>query len=432
VYVTESRFAFRPAYRYTPALSRALMLIGEAVGVIRGAHVLPAVADQLRASARVGTVHYSNLIEGNELPIVEAERAARRDLPADTRAKIELVDYVDALDFIDRRLDAPGFELSTEFLLELHKETTKGLGREDDPHFQPHHEGTWRDGTAVVVDRATSQIVHEGPPPAEVPERMAELIAWINRMLDDDEPPYVVAGVAHYAITDIHPFADGNGRVARLVQIAILIRAGVLPGRMFSFERFYAEDRDAYYAALRSVRRRTFNLDVWLEYFLGGLREEYERIAATVQDLSRLMPGGASALQLSASQQTALASLRLQGRSEFTRREYEIAADVARSTAGDDLRKLTQHGVLHVRGHGRQTRYAFPRALPPGRGGRAPGPGRRPKWTDAMIGAELREFLADRDGWPSFEEFRAAGKGALYAAMSRAGGIKRWRQIAGE
>jgi Fic family protein len=430
--MTASRFAYRPAYRYTPELSRELMLIAEALGMIRGARVLPAVADQLRASARVGTVHYSNLIEGNELPIVAAERAARGNLLADTRAKIELVNYVDALDLIDRRLDEPGFEPSTDFLLDLHRETTKGLGREDDPHFMPRHEGAWRDGTAVVVDRSTDQVMHEGPPPEEVPERIEELVAWINRRLSEREPPYIVAGVAHYAITDIHPFADGNGRVARLVQIAILIRAGVLPGRMFSFERYYAEDRDAYYAALRSVRTRTFNMDVWLEYFLHGLREEYQRIAATVEDLSALMPGGASPLQLSASQQKALTSLRLQGRREFTRREYEVAADVGRSTAGDDLKKLTQHGALLVRGRGPQTRYAFPAALTHGRDGRAPGPGRRPKWTDAMIRAELREFLADREGWPSFDEFRAAGKGSLYAAMSRAGGIKRWRHIVGE
>jgi hypothetical protein len=88
--------------------------------------------------------------------------------------------------------------------------------------------------------------------------------------------------------------------------------------------------------------------------------------------------------------------------------------------------------VLIVRGRGPHTRYAFPGGVPQaGDGG--PRPGRRPKWTDATIEAELRQFLAaERDGWPSFEEFREAGKGALYAAMSRAGGIKRWRQIVGE
>ena len=223
--MTPSRFAYRPAYQYTQAVSRELMRIAEALGVIRGARVLPAVTDQLRASARVGTVHYSNLIEGNQLPIVDAERATRGVLPADTRAKVELVNYVGALDLIDRRLNDPDFYLSTDFLLELHQATTRGLGREDDPHFQPHHEGAWRDGVALVVDRVTERIMHEGPPAAEVPERMEELVSWMSRKLEAGEPPYIVAGVAHYAITDIHPFADGNGRVARLLQTAILTHA---------------------------------------------------------------------------------------------------------------------------------------------------------------------------------------------------------------
>lgn len=134
--------------RFTPEVTDLLMRIPNALGSIRGARVLPAVADQLRASARAGTVHYSNLIEGNELPFVEAERAARGELPADTKAKIELVDYVAALDLIDDRLASGGIEMTSEFLKELHGVTTKGLGRPESRHFKPHHEGEWRDGSA--------------------------------------------------------------------------------------------------------------------------------------------------------------------------------------------------------------------------------------------------------------------------------------------
>src|SRR3954454_22956377 len=129
---------FSPQYRrYTPEMSAALMRISTALGAIQTAPVLPAVADQLRASARVGTVHYSNLIEGNELPVVAAERATRGELEPDTRAKIELVNYVEALDLIDALLDADDLELSTGFLKRLHATTTRGLGREEDDHFKP-------------------------------------------------------------------------------------------------------------------------------------------------------------------------------------------------------------------------------------------------------------------------------------------------------
>jgi Fic family protein len=427
--VAPGTIAFSANYRrYTPEVSASLMRISGALGTIRGARVLPAVADQLRASARVGTVHFSNLIEGNLLPIIEAERAARGELESDSRARIELVNYVDALEVLDRRVADGDVTLAPELLLELHGTLTRGLGREDDPHFRPRHEGAWREGRAVVFDHFTGKVMHEGPPPAEVEPRVAGMFEWLQRKLAAGEPPFVIAGAVHYGITDIHPFADGNGRAARLFQTAVLMRAGVLPGRMFSFERYYAQDRGAYYAALRSVRQRTLNMETWLDYFLAGLAEEYERVATTVTDLGSLIPGGGAPLRLTAGQERALATLRLEGRREFSRREYEEAGGVSRSTAGDDLRALVQHGVLVTRGVGPSTRYVFPGARSPGR---ATGVGRPRKWTDAVIEAELREFLDRRTDWPSPREFRAAGRGPLYAAATRAGGIPRWRRLVG-
>lgn len=416
--------------RYTPEASALLMRISQALGTIRGARVLPAVADQLRVSAKVGTVHYSTLIEGNDLPVIEAERATRGELDPTSRAKIELVNYVAALDLIDERLDAGALELTPGFLKKLHGTAMRGLGREDDPHFKPHHEGEWRDGKAVVVDRVTRQVLHEGPPWGEVPDRMAGMFEWLDRKRAED-PSFVVAGVMHYGITEVHPFADGNGRAARLFQTALLMEADVLPGRMYSFERYYAEDRDAYYAALRSVREQTLNMETWLEYFLRGSAEEYERVAAMVEDLGSLVDAaGTGPLQLTPGQERALASLRIEGRREFSRRDYERAAGVGRSAAGVDLRELVRHGVLIPRGAGRSARYLFAAARGNGRSRRG-GPGRPSRWTDNSIERELRALVVGRSSWPTAAEFRESGHGPLYAAMSKAGGIARWRRLIG-
>lgn len=417
--------------RYTPQATDLLMRISAALGTIGGARILPAVADQLRASAKAGTVHYSNLIEGNQLPFVEAERAARGELAPDTRAKIELVNYVAALDLIDERLADGALDITPAFLKELQGTAMRGLGRADDPHFKPHHEGSWRDGVAVVVDRMTNQIMHQGPPAGEVPGLIEAMFEWLQRKLaSGEEPPFVLAGVIHYGITDVHPFADGNGRAARLIQTALLMARDVLPGRMFSFERYYAEDRGAYYEALRSVRRNTYNMEQWLEYFLRGLVEEYERVASTVSDLSSLAAaGGRAPLRLTAGQERALAALRIAGLREFTRRGYEEAAGVARTAATAEIAKLIQHGVLVPRGAGSATRYAFAAPLDsrPGESNR----GRPPLWTDERVERELRAFLAGRSTWPTPAEFKDAGAGALYAAASRRGTISRWRRMFG-
>ena len=301
----------------------------------------------------------------------------------------------------------------------------KGLGRPD-ANFKPHHEGAWRDRRAVIPNNL-GEILHEGAPPEEVPGRIAGLCEWIagreSRL--DEFPPPVIAGVAHYAITDIHPFANGNGRTARLAASAILLKHRYLPGRLFSFEAYYARDREAYLAALRSVREQTYNMETWLNYYLEGVAEEYERVAAEVQQLNGIGLGRGSQVQLSGSQQRALSALAIKGVEEFTRADFERVAGVSRSAAGRDLGALLQARLIRRVGgtRGSSSRYTF--------ADRPERTGRPREWTDERIEEELREFTEGRADWPKVREFDAAGRRALYLAVTRNGGADRWARYLG-
>lgn len=416
-------------HRYPYELVAQLNRISAALARIEAADVWPAAAEQLRFSAKVGTIHYSTLIEGNTLSVLEAERAARGELDAETRAQIELVNYVDALDLIDRLYDAGGLDITPEFIKDLHRETTKGLGTEEGP-FRPHHEGAWRDGEAVVVDHLTQRVLHEGSPQGEVEPRMAGLCEWIIAKEQDFDytPPFVIAGIGHYVLTDVHPFADGNGRVARLLTVALLMRFRVLPGRLFNFEEYYGRDTGAYYAALREARDK-FNDEPWLAYFLTGIALEYERVAQTVGDLTefgRVVRGDRA--QLKVSQQTALSGFRLRGITEFARAEYEEAAQAPKATAVRDLNELIEIGLIRPVGRGNARRYQFAGAAStgPGHGG-----GRPRAWTDERIESELRTFAGRRTRFPAKQEFQVAGLGGLYQAIVRNGGTGRWAEVVG-
>ncbi|HEV2999987.1 MAG TPA: Fic family protein [Solirubrobacteraceae bacterium] len=410
--------------RYQPDAVARLSRIERALGAIRAAPVIPPAANQMRASALAGTVHYSPLIEGNELPLIEAERAAARELDATTAAKIELVNYVEALAWIDERDGAGELEITPEFLLGLHGVLMRGLGREDSD-FKPHHEGAWRDGRALILNELR-QIVHEGSPPEEVPLRMAGLCEWVTAREQrlEEFPPPVLAAVAHYAITDIHPFANGNGRTARLVSSAILQRHGYLPGQLFCFDRYYARDKTAYLAALRSVKNLSRNMENWLVYYLEGLAEEYERVQAEVEQLAQLGLSGQSSVQLKASEQKALSALAVQGVREFTRADYQHAAGVSQSTAIADLNDLVAKRIVRRLRRGATTAYAFARASDDRRG--------RPRdWTPERIESELAQLCEGRTQWPTIREFDAAGKRALYLAVGRYGGVDYWAERMG-
>jgi Fic family protein len=411
--------------RYEHAVVAKLSRLERALGTIRGATIIHAAADQMRASALAGTVHYSTLIEGNELPMIEAERAAAGELDATTVAKIELVNYVDALRWLDERHDTGTLEITPSMLLDLHGVLMRGLGREDSD-FKPWHEGAWRDGRAIVPD-ALGQIAHEGSPPEEVPGRMTGFCEWLaDRELRLEEfPAPVLAGVAHYAITDIHPFANGNGRTARLVSSAVLLRHGYLPGRLFCFDGYYARDKTAYLTALRSVRNMTLNMGHWLAYYLEGLAEEYERVQAEVEQLNRLGLSGSTPAQLKASQQRGVSALTIQGVREFSRRDYEAAAGVQRTVALEDLDDLVGKRILRRLGSGPQTRYGFVRAGDDHRG-------RPRRWTPERIQSELEGFCAGRHEWPSVADFKAGGHMALYLAVTRYGGVDYWAKRVGK
>lgn len=190
--------------RYGPAVVAKLGRIERALGAIRAAAIISPAADQMRASALAGTVHYSTLIEGNELPLIEAERAAAHELDASTTAKIELVNYVEALQWLDDRQDAGTLQISNPLLLELHGVLMRRLGREESD-FKPHHEGAWREGRAVIPDELL----------AEEYERVQAEVEQLNRLgLSSSGPvqlkPSQQRGLSALAVQGVREFTRAH------------------------------------------------------------------------------------------------------------------------------------------------------------------------------------------------------------------------------
>lgn len=412
--------------RFSPDVAYLLRRIDAGLARIESADLWPSSTEALRFGAQVGTIHYSTLIEGNRLGVPEAERAARGQLDAKTKAEIELVNYVDSLTLIDRRMAEDGLAFTEQFIKDVHYEATKGLGTEEGP-FKPHHEGEWRDGEAGVWDPLAGKMVHQGSKQAEVRPRMLGLIEWVAEVEDRpiDWPPAVISGIVHWNLAEVHPFADGNGRTARLIASAMLTRHGMTPGRMFNFDAHYGKAKDAYFDALRSVVRNTRNHEAWMRYFLTGLAQEYERVQQEVDRLAAIGRTGRGArVQLSGTQQRALTELAISNRVEFTREEYQQAAGVRKSSAVDDLRRLVSDAVVVPKGSGPSRRYRL--AAPAGQRRRAASSETARDWTDTRIEAELRWLVGAETRFPSVRRFDEAGRRDLYGAIVRHGGSQLW------
>lgn len=134
--------------------------------------------------------------------------------------------------------------------------------------------GTWRDDSQgpmqVVSGPVQRRRVHyEAPPAITVAAEMSKFLHWFNAPHNED--PVIMAGIAHLWLVTIHPFDDGNGRIARAVGDMVLARADHHAQRYYSLSAQLQCERKDYYDRLERAQKGTLDVTDWLEWFLGCL-----------------------------------------------------------------------------------------------------------------------------------------------------------------
>lgn len=149
--------------------------------------------------------------------------------------------------------------------------------------------GAWRDdaeGLMQVVSGAVGrQKVHyEAPPAAQLDAEMEAFLAWFNSEQDID--PVIKAGLAHLWFVTIHPFDDGNGRIARAIGDMSLARSEATSQRFYSLSAQIQRERREYYDLLEHTQKGELDVTGWLTWFLDCLERA---IAGADSTLSRVM-----------------------------------------------------------------------------------------------------------------------------------------------
>ena len=112
---------------------------------------------------------------------------------------------------------------------------------------------------------------------------MKDLVNWIQKTINKDINPIIVAGIVHKQLAIIHPFSDGNGRTARALATLILYQRG------YDLEDYYNNDRPKYYSKIsvgKNYESRQTDFTSWLEYFIFGFKQEIYEIKEKVVGLS--------------------------------------------------------------------------------------------------------------------------------------------------
>lgn len=146
---------------------------------------------------------------------------------------------------------------------------------------------SWRDDATgpmqVVSIRAGQHKLHFQAPPAQrVNDEMTRFLDWFNAPVTID--PIIKAGLAHLWFLTIHPFGDGNGRIARALNDMLLARARGTPQRCYSYSAQVQHVRDDYYDVLELTQKGSLDVTRWLKWFLAYLGKAIDTAHNTSDD----------------------------------------------------------------------------------------------------------------------------------------------------
>jgi len=199
----------------------------------------------LRRMAFARAVQGSNSIEGYNASLDDVLAAVEDEptLNADTDTQLALGGYRDAMTYVLQVAQDPAPPAIDEGLLKaLHFMMIK--------HDLQKNPGRWRPGTIYVRNDATGEIVYEGPDHELIP---ALIDATIRELEESNAPVLVRAAIAHLNLVMVHPFSDGNGRMARALQTLVLAREQNAAPVFSSVEEYLGRNTQAYYDVLADV-----------------------------------------------------------------------------------------------------------------------------------------------------------------------------------
>jgi Fic family protein len=226
-------------------------------------------------------------------------------------------------------------------------------------HDLTKHPGRYRPGSIHITNTATNQIVYEGPDVELVPSLMAEYVTALNERKDHH---LVKAALAHLNLTMIHPFSDGNGRMARALQTMVLSREGILDPNFSSIEEYIGRHSSDYYAVLADVGQGSWHPEndplPWIRFCLTAHYRQATDLLRRTTDLAKLwgeLEKLVESHKINERSVNALADAAMGYRVKNP--TYRQQADVSFQVAKTDLRALVDAQLLVPKGETRARYY---------------------------------------------------------------------------
>lgn len=314
----------------------------------------------LRRSMLARAIRGSNSIEGYYVEVDDAVAALDDEEPlsADERTFAEIRGYRQALGYVLAMAGDEQFVLDASAIRSMHFMMLA--------HDVAKGPGSYRAGPVYVYDEDGQVVVYEGPEASAVPELMDELVSALA--LHDDMDLLVRAAMAHLNLVMVHPFRDGNGRMARALQTLVLSRGGITEPAFSSIEEWLGANTDDYYRVLAITGAGSWHPDrdcgLWLSFNLRAHHMQAQTMQRRFRQANALWEAlGELAIEHSLSDRVtdllfdALLGYRLRRTTHVKRAEIE------ERTATRDFKRLVDLGLLKAVGETRARHYVAAKRL---------------------------------------------------------------------
>lgn len=299
-------------------------------------------------------IQSSNSIEGYNVSLEDAVAAVEGEDPVQaTRRNWQAVaGYRNAMTYVLQLANDPDFVYSEAIIKSLHYMMLA--------HDLDKSPGNYRPGFIYIRASQSGEIVYEGPDREKIRPLMAELVEALNG--DDGKPAMIRAAMAHLNLVLIHPFKDGNGRMARGLQTLVLGREGILEPTFSSIEEYLGVNTADYYKVLAEVGRGYWqpenDVRPWIRYSLKAHHIQARTLLRRLKESEKLWDLLTRAIeQRGLPERTVFVMFDAARGLRVRRATYQPQAEISENTATRDLKLLVDKGMLVPSGERRGRFY---------------------------------------------------------------------------
>ena len=213
----------------------------------------------------------SSQIEGTQCSLDEVLQADEQT--GEARPLDEVVNYINAMTFGLDQLEAIPF--SSRLIRNIHKTLMQGVRGKEKAPGEFRKTQNWIGPAGCTLEEA----IFVPPPPNEVANLMGDLEKYYHA--ESNLPPLIKAAIMHAHFETVHPFADGNGRMGRLLITFLLCHKNILDKPLLYLSLFFKKNKDKYYDLLMRTRLNG-DWEEWIKFFLRGVRSTSKEAASTL------------------------------------------------------------------------------------------------------------------------------------------------------